>query len=125
MISKWLVVCQTHNRFRNNNDYENYFISIDQDYESEDVFFNGYIYEFNKTQLNVINKSRYGHGCDIKHQIIEYRGNNCFIPTMGYCFIKCINLLTVEDYKKQYLDFIRSEQRKSNIMTMARIQPCF
>ena len=32
--------------------------------------------------------------------------------------------LTGQDYKEQYLEFIRSEQRRSNIMTMARIQPC-
>ena len=41
----------------------------------------------------------------------------------GYCFIKCINFLTGQDYKQQYLDFIRNEKRRSNIMTMARIQP--
>ena len=34
------------------------------------------------------------------------------------------NFLTGEDYKQQYLDFIRNEQRRSNMMTMARIQPC-
>ena len=41
----------------------------------------------------------------------------------GYCFIKCINFLTGQDYKQQYLEFIRSEKRRSNIMTKARIQP--
>ena len=40
-----------------------------------------------------------------------------------YCFIKCVDFLTCEDYKEQYLDFIRSEQRTSNIMTKARNQP--
>ena len=56
-------------------------------------------------------------------KIIEYRGNNCFIPTKGYCFVKCINFLSGQDYKEQYLDFIRNEKRRSNIMTKARIQP--
>ena len=54
---------------------------------------------------------------------IEYRGNNCFIPTKGYCFIKCVNFLTGQDYKQQYLEFIRNEKRRTNIMTKARIQP--
>ena len=31
--------------------------------------------------------------------------------------------MTGQDYEQQYLDFIRSEQRRSNIMTKARIQP--
>ena len=70
-----------------------------------------------------MNRSQYGNGCDFKHEIIEYRGNNCFIPTKVYCFVKCVNFLRGEDYKQQYLDFIRSEERRSNIMTKARIQP--
>ena len=37
--------------------------------------------------------------------------------------IASLNFLTGQDYKQQYLDFIRSEQRRSNIMTKARIQP--
>ena len=32
--------------------------------------------------------------------------------------------MTGQDYKQEYLDFIRNESRRSNIMTMARIQPC-
>ena len=31
--------------------------------------------------------------------------------------------MTGEDYKQQYLNFIRNEKRRSNIMTMARVQP--
>ena len=31
--------------------------------------------------------------------------------------------MTGQDYKQQYLDFIRNEKRRSNIMTKARIQP--
>ena len=57
-------------------------------------------------------------------KIVEYRSNNCYIPTKGYCFIKCIKFLTGQDYKDQYLEVIRNEKRRSNIMTMARIQPC-
>ena len=47
----------------------------------------------------------------------------CFIPTKGYCFVECINYLTGQEYKQQYLDFIRNEKTRSNIMTKARIQP--
>ena len=31
--------------------------------------------------------------------------------------------MTGQDYKQEYLDFIRNEKRRTNIMTMARIQP--
>ena len=114
---------QTHIRFRNIADYEAYINAIDQDYDSEDSIFNGYIYKLDTPQFNKVNRSQYGNGCSFDKIIIEYRGNNCFIPTKGYCFIKCINFLTGCDYKEQYLDFIRNEKRRSNIMTMARIQP--
>ena len=114
---------QTHIRFRNISDYEAYINAIDQDYDSEDAIFNGYIYKNNTPQFNKVNRSQYGNGCSFDKKIIEYRENNCYIPTKGYCFVKCINFLTGRDYKRQYLDFIRSEQRRSNIMTKARIQP--
>ena len=114
---------QTNIRFRNISDYEAYINAIDVDYDSEDSIFNGYIYKINTPQFNKVNRSQYGNGCDFKHEIIKYRGNNCFIPTKGYCFIKCVNFITKSDYKEQYLEFIRNEQRRSNIMTKARIQP--
>ena len=115
---------QTHIRFRNISDYEAYINSIDQDYDSEDSIFDGYIYKLNTPQFNKVNRSQYGNGCSFDKIIIEHRGNNFFIPTKGYCFVKCIHFLTGQDYKAQYLDFIRNEKRRSNIMTMARIQPC-
>ena len=65
----------------------------------------------------------YGNGCDLKHEIIEYRGKNCSISTKGYCFVKCNNFLSGQDYKQQYLHFIRNEKRCSNVMTKARIEP--
>ena len=114
---------QTKIRFRNISDYEAYINSIDQDYDSEDATFNGYIYKLNTPQFNKVNRSQYGNGCSFDKIIIEYRGNNCYIPRKGYCFVKCINFLTGRDYKEQFLEFIRNESRRSNIMTKARIQP--
>ena len=115
---------QTHFRSRNITDYEYYINAIDQTYDYEDAIFKGYVYKINTPQLNIVNRSQYGNRCDFKHKIIQYCENNCFIPTKWYCFIKCINYLTGLDYNEQYLDFIRNKQRRSNIMTMARIQPC-
>ena len=114
---------QTHIRFRNFSDYEAYINSIDEGYDAEDSIFNGYIYKLNTPHFNKVNRSQYGNGCSFDKIIIEYRGNNCYIPTKRYCFVKCINYLTGQDYKQEYLDFIRNEKIRCNIMTMARIQP--
>ena len=110
-------------RFRNITDYEAYINSIDEGYDAEDAIFNGDIYKINTPQFNLVNRSQYGDGCDFKHEFFEYRGKNCFIPTKGYCFYKCINFLTDKDYIQEYLHFIRNERRRSNMMTKARIQP--
>ena len=114
---------QTHSRFRNMDAFESYINKIDDGYDADDRIFNGYIYKIDTPIFDKVSRSQYGNGCDFKHEIIEYRGNNCFIPTKGYCFIKCINFLTGQDYKQQYLEFKRNEQRRTNIMTKARIQP--
>ena len=113
---------QTHIRFRILDDFEAYINAIDEGYDSEDAIFNGYFYKLDTPQFNKVNRSQYGNGCNFKHEIIEYRGSNCFIPNIVYCFVKCINFLTGQDYEQQYPGFIRSEQRRSNIMTKARIQ---
>ena len=41
---------------------------------------------------------------------------------MVIVFIKCINYITKKDYTEEFLTFIRTEQRRSNVMTSARIQ---
>ena len=115
---------QTHIRFGNFIDFESYINSIDEGYDAEDAFFNDHIYKLDTLQFKKVNRSQYGNECDIKHENYGYRGNICYIPTKGYCFVKSINFLTGQSYKQQYLDFIQNEKRRSNILTMARIQPC-
>ena len=114
---------QTNSRFKNMDDFESYINSFDEGYDAEDATFNGHIYKIKTPKFNKVNRSQYGNGCDFRHETIEYQGNNCFISTKGYWFVKGINFINGQDYKQQYLHFLRSEQRRSNIMTKARIQP--
>ena len=115
---------ETHTRFRNTNDYEAFINLIDEGYDAEDSNFSGYIYKNNTPQFNLVNRSQNGNECDFKHEILDYQRKNCYIPTKGSCFVKCIIFLTGGDYKNENLNFIRNENRRPNIMTMARIQPC-
>ena len=114
---------QTNIRYRNMDDFESYNNATDEGYDAGDAIFNGHIDKNRSPLFEKVNRGQYGNGCDFKHEIFEYRGNNCFIPTKGYCFVKCVKFLTGEDYKQQYLEFIRNEKRRSNIMTKARIHP--
>ena len=54
-------------RFENMDNFEAYIISIDQDYDSEDDTFSGYIYNLDTPQFKEVNGSQYGNGCDFKH----------------------------------------------------------
>ena len=102
---------QTHIRFRKMDAFESHINKIDNDYDADDTTFNGYIYKIDTPIFNKVNRSRYSNGVVFDKIIIEYQGNNCFIPTKRYCFIKCINFLTGQDYREQYLDFTRNEEK--------------
>ena len=96
-----------------------YINAIDIAYDSEDVIFTGYIYSLDTPQFNRVNKSQYGRGTDFEKDIVEYIGNNCYIPTSGNCFIKCMIYFTNEEYTEEFLTFIRTEKHRSGVMTSA------
>ena len=111
---------KTNIRFKNMDDFERFINAKDIDYDSDDVVFTGYVYKLNTPQFKVVKRSAYGKGTNYMQEIVEYYGQNCYIPTSGMCFIKCINYFTKKDYTEEFLTFIRSEQRRSNVMTSAR-----
>ena len=111
---------ETHIRFRNLDNFESYIDAFDQHYESENAILKGYTHKINSPKFKLVNRIQYGNGCDFKHEILEHRGNNCFIPAKGYCFVKYNNFITGEDYSEQYLDFHRIGKRRANNMTKAR-----
>ena len=114
---------KTNIRFKNLDDFENYINAIDNSgYFSEDVIFTGCLYKLNTPYFKKVGRSQYGRGTHFKQDFVEYISSNCYIPTSGNCFIKCINYFTKKDYTEDFVTFIRAEQRRSNVMTIARIQ---
>ena len=110
-------------RFKNANDFEFYINAIDNSgYDSDDVIFTGWLHKLHTPVFKKVNGSQYGRGTGNKQDIVEYKGNNCYIPTSGNCFLKCNNYFTKKDYTQEIYTFIRTEQRTSNVMTSARIQ---
>ena len=110
-------------RYKNIDDFESYITAIDIDYDIEDVTFTGCVYKLNTPQFNIVKRSAYAEGINFLQEIVAYHGQNCYIPTSGHCFIKCINYVTNKVCTEEFLTFIRAEQRRSNVMTSARIQP--
>ena len=82
---------KTNIRFKNMDDFENYINAIDVDYDSEDVTLTGYFCKLNTPHFKVVKRSAYGKGTNFMQKIVEYHGQNCYIPSSGMCFIKCIN----------------------------------
>ena len=115
---------KTNIRFKNTVVFETSFNAKDNGgYDCADVFFIGWLYKLNKPEFEKVNKSQYGTGTDFEQDIVECIGNNCYIPTSGNCFIKCIKYLTGKDYTDEFLTFVWTEQQRSNVMTSARVQP--
>ena len=101
---------KTNVRFKNNDDFETYFNAIDNSgYDSDDVIYTGWLYKLNTPEYKKVNRSQNGGGTDFKQDIVEFRGNNCYIPTSGNCFIKCISYFTKKDYTEEFLAFIRTD----------------
>ena len=87
-----------------------------------DVFFTGWLYKLNTPEFKKVNRSQYATSTDFKQDIVDYIGNNCYIPTSGISFINCIIYFTKKVYTQEFLTYIRTEHRRSNVMTSARIQ---
>ena len=112
---------KTNIRFNKIDDFERYINAIDIDYDSDDVIFTGYVYKLNTPQFKVVKRSAFVKGTNYMQKIVENYGQNCYIPTSGMCFIKCITYFIKKDYTEEFLTFIRSEQRRSDVMTSARV----
>ena len=113
---------KTNVRLKNMDDFERYIIAIDVDNDGEDVTFTGYVYKLNTPQFNVARRSAYGKSTDFMQEIVDYRGQNCYIPTSGMCFIKCTKCFTKKNNTELFLAFIPSKQRRYNVMKSARIE---
>ena len=109
--------------FKKMDDFESYINAMDIDYGSEDVTFTGYVYKLHIPQFIRVNRSQYGRGAYFKQDIAENIGNNCYIPTSGNCFIKCIDYFTKKENSEECRYFIRGEKYRSGVMNSARIQP--
>ena len=100
---------QKNSRFKVVDDFEAYINAIDVDYDSEEIIVRGWLYKSNTSEFDKLNRSQYDKGTDFRQDIVEYIGNNCYIPLSGNCFTKCINHLTGKDYMNEFYIFIRNE----------------
>ena len=92
-------------------DFGSYINAIDVEYDREVVIFTGYVYKLFTLQVNVVKRSDYAIGTNFMQEIVEYHGQNVYIPTSGMCFIKCINHFSKNDYTKKFRVSLKMRNR--------------
>ena len=118
-----MLIGEIESRFKKVDDFETYSKPIKNGgYDSDNFILTGWLYKLNELEFNKVNRSQYGKGTAFKQHIVEYIGKKCYIPTSGNCFIECISHLNAKSYMNEFLTFIHTEERRSNVMTSARIQ---
>ena len=123
LMLKGPVEHKTDIRFTNMDNFDSYKNAIDIDFDRKDVTFTGYVYKINTPQFKVVKKSAYGKDTNYMQDIVEYHGQNAYIPTSGMCFIKCVTYYTKNYYTEDFLTLIRTQKYRSGVLTSARIQP--
>ena len=66
------------------------------------IFFTGWLYKLNIPEFKKVNRPHCGRSTDFKQDIVEYIGNNCYIPTNGNCFQNVIINSMVKNMQKNF-----------------------
>ncbi|ESO94428.1 hypothetical protein LOTGIDRAFT_175428 [Lottia gigantea] len=76
-----------------------------------------------KDNIKEIKRSKVGKGTELLKKINIYTGRNCYIPTDGNCFIKCVNHVLNKDLTNEFKNFIINfpKVNRKRVMTTARI----
>ncbi|ESO82848.1 hypothetical protein LOTGIDRAFT_155884 [Lottia gigantea] len=95
---------------------------MDTKSDCSDWYFTGNII-FRRNNFKEIRRSNAGRGTELLKKINEYKGRNCYIPTDGNCFIKCVNHVLKKDLKNKFQTFINTfpKANRKGVMTSARI----
>ena len=86
------------------------------------MLFSGYMIEYT-TVFNQIKRSKDGKVCDAFNNILEYKGQLCYIPTGNAFFKKSLEYIYKRDFSNEYKEFMLDSDRRKNIMTSTKIQP--
>ena len=113
------------NRFFKNSDELAKFIDklLDKYADHLSIYYTSNIYRYFR-KFKRVNRSDHGRGADEFNDIEEYEGDRCYIPSGNGCFLKCINYIFDKDFSTGYFEFIKSYERRPNVMARYRI-PAF
>ena len=111
----------TNRFFKDSNELAEFFDKILDKYDNHpSIYYTGNIYRYFR-KFKRVTRSEDGRGANEFNNILEYEGENCFIPSGNGCFLKCINYIFKKDFSTEYFEFIQSYKRRTNVMTRCRI----
>ena len=111
----------TNRFFKNSDELAKFLDKISDKYDDHpSIYYTGNIYTYFRI-FKQVNRSEYGRGANEFNNILEYQGNNCYIPNGNGCFLKCINYISDKDFSIEYLEFIKSYRTRPSVMTRCRI----
>ena len=84
------------------------------------IYYTGKIFSYFRI-FKRITRSDHGRGANEFNNILEYEGENCYIPSGNACFPKCNNYIFKKDFSMESFEFIQSCKRRTNILTQCRI----
>ena len=94
--------------------------TLDKYDDHPSIYYTGNIYSY-FTNFKRVNRSEHGRGANEFNNILENKGENCYIPSGNGCFLKCINFIFNKDFSIEYFEFIKAYKKRSNVMTRCRI----
>ena len=111
----------TNRFFKDSNELAEFIDKILDKYDDHpSVYYTGNIYRYFRN-FKRVTRSEHGRGANEFNNILEYKGENCYIPSGNGCFLKCINYIFEKDFSTDYFEFIQSYKRRTNVMTRCRI----
>ena len=93
---------------------------LDQYDDHPSIYYTGKIYRYFRN-FKRVNRSYHGRGADEFNNILEYKDENCYIPSGNGCFLKSISYIFKKDFSKEYFELIKSYKRRTNVMSRCRI----
>ena len=107
--------------FKVSNDLAKLIVKIVDKYDDHpSTFYIGNIYRYFRN-FKRVSRSEHGRGAKEFNNILQYEGENCYIPSGKASFLKCINYNFKKDFSMEYFEFIQSYKRRPKVMTWWRI----
>ena len=84
-------IYKTNFGFESNERYEKFLSNLEEKYNGcKEITFEGDMYFLEEAAFDWVLLNKYGNNVDYLTYVLEFHGENCYIPPGNNCFVKCI-----------------------------------